>query len=611
MCTGELGRDYKIVIKEEDTMQNKNKIKNFLILLLVCTLFSSNILFVSAEDTVKITDKEYEVYFAGSGYNMLCNKKSIGNEVGTEYFLTYTVEDVESSGKQNGLIGTSAPELQHPYSEEHGVLYMHYTSEKDQVGPLLHKGYTYLIKYVVTETGFRYTAAKAKDGESEYVVLASRHADETLKENCVYFGLWFGVGDTNAHLTHVRFYDKNGNDLGVQSPRMEAVVTTAGNTAKAKDVEASYILRAKNLSDLAISNELPLTTSKMYIEYTVKSNSSTCSQTGVAYSNEPKEKTPHANGVLRYSSSKETPDDFLLQVGAEYLITLERNSSHFVAIVQITKNGRTEKLFFPNVYGKGYEGAQYFSLWFGDATNKLSNFILENVKFYDENHKNLGVQSNNDGLSIRYVGPMLDYTNCEAVYYCKADKSLYVLNKDQSMQYVEDKDILSGSYSISKNVITLKTARDTQKYDYLYRQFSNDEGKLYERLYTYDVKFVSGTGEEVETQRLDMSTGYIVQKPKDPVLKDCTFKGWCMADGTEYDFESIVTESKTLYAKWSDGAGVEYIADGDGIRRMDTTPYLVIGGCAILFLVTIGVSVLILKRGGQKRVSRKSKEKKN
>ena len=109
----------------------------------------------------------------------------------------------------------------------------------------------------------------------------------------------------------------------------------------------------------------------------------------------------------------------------------------------------------------------------------------------------------------------------------------------------------------------------------------------------------------------DMSTGYIVQKPKDPVLKDCTFKGWCMADGTEYDFESIVTESKTLYAKWSDGAGVEYIADGDGIRRMDTTPYLVIGGCAILFLVTIGVSVLILKRGGQKRVSRKIREKKN
>lgn len=580
-------------------------------MMLMSMLLLGNLQIALAED-VQVTKKEYEVYFAGSGDNMLCNKKSVGSKIGTEYFLTYTVEDVESSGKQNGLIGTSAPDMQYPYSEESGVLYMQYTDEEDKIGPLLQKGYTYLIKYIVTETGFRYTAAKAKDDKSEFVVLPGRYADETLKENCGYFGLWFGVGETNAHLTHVRFYDKDGNDLGVQSPRMQAMVTTSGNVEKAKDVEASYTLRAKDLSDLAISNELALTTKKMFIEYTVKSNSSTCNQTGVAYSNDPKEKAPHANGFLRYSSSQEKPDEFLLQEGAEYLITLERNSSHFVALVQITKDGRTEKVFFPNAYGEGFEGSQYFSLWFGDSSLREATFILENVKFYDENHKNLGVQSNRDELSIRYIGPMLDYSNCEAVYYCKDDGSLYVLNKDQSMQYMEDKDILSGTYSVSKNVITLKTARDTREYDYLYRQFSNQEGKLYERLYTYDVNFVTGKGTEVESQKLDMSTGYTVQKPTDPVLEGCTFKAWCMADGTEYDFESIVTESKTLYAKWTDGAGVEYIAtDGDGANSLDLMPYLVIGGCVLLFLVTIGVSVLILKRGGRRNVSGQNEEKKN
>ena len=31
--------------------------------------------------------------------------------------------------------------------------------------------------------------------------------------------------------------DKDGNDLGVQSPRMQAMVTTSGNVEKAKDVE--------------------------------------------------------------------------------------------------------------------------------------------------------------------------------------------------------------------------------------------------------------------------------------------------------------------------------------------------------------------------------------
>ena len=189
-------------------------------MMLMSMLLLGNLQIALAED-VQVTKKEYEVYFAGSGDNMLCNKKSVGSKIGAEYFLTYTVEDVESSGKQNGLIGTSAPDMQYPYSEESGVLYMQYTDEEDKIGPLLQKGYTYLIKYIVTETGFRYTAAKAKDDKSEFVVLPGRYADETLKENCGYFGLWFGVGETNAHLTHVRFYDKDGNDLGVQSPRMQ------------------------------------------------------------------------------------------------------------------------------------------------------------------------------------------------------------------------------------------------------------------------------------------------------------------------------------------------------------------------------------------------------
>ena len=57
---------------------------------------------------------------------------------------------------------------------------------------------------------------------------------------------------------------------------------------------------------------------------------------------------------------------------------------------------------------------------------------------------------------------------------------------------------------------------------------------------------------------------------------------------------------------------MEYIAtDGDGANSLDLMPYLVIGGCVLLFLVTIGVSVLILKRGGRRNVSGQNEEKKN
>ena len=98
-----------------------------------------------------------------------------------------------------------------------------------------------------------------------------------------------------------------------------------------------------------------------------------------------------------------------------------------------------------------------------------------------------------------------------------------------------------------------------------------------------------------------MANGYKAQKPADPVLDGCSFVSWCTADGTAYDFEKIVTESTTVYAKWTNGAGITYLAS-EYVEEAagNDVDVLVIIICAILALLAIVGSVLII-RGGVKR----------
>ena len=575
---------------------NRIRVAAVALVIMFCTLLPMNSLLVSAEE-VKSSSQEYEVYFSGNHSSFLCNKKTVGNKPGTEYYLTYTVEKATSSGLQNGLLGTCAPQTEFPYIDGNGRLYyVQRETEKDEA-PLLLEGYTYFIKYTVTESGFRYIASRAKDDSSEYFVIENKFSQgEPKSTNYGYFGLWLANGNTTAHLSNVRFYDKAGNDLGVWSPWSKATVAKSGITQKDTQVEHWYRVEARDLVNLAISNETPLTTDKMYIEYTVSESESTCRQTGVSNSNYPDVTYPHERGLLRFQGKDNEVDCLLLQPGADYLIMLEKGEHGFSAYVQITKDGKTSFVTFPQLSGKFDPDAQYFSLWFGQGGDWKANFVLDNVKFYDSNRNNLGAQSNNSAALIRHFGAMTDYAGCEGIYYCEDDGSFYKLYETKEVIYEKDGKSIKGTYSISENKITLVSERGTETCDYLYRGFTTKDGNYYKRLYTYNVSFVAGNGNPIEKQVLNMENGYLAKQPEDPVLDGCQFEGWCTSDGKAYDFSTVVTSSKVLYAKWSDGAGVEYLAVGeDEIVKLDTTPYVSVAICSVLIIVTI-VGIVLIKR---------------
>ena len=166
------------------------------------------------EFEVQRSDTDYAVTFDNSQEIFLCNKSTVGHKVGTEYYLTYTVANMNIENPAAfGIIGTNQPGARYPYvtSEDgKGGGFMNHSLEN----VLLQEGYTYFVKFTITEEGYTYRMGWAKDDEAQYIKLISNIGE--VKKDSEYFGLWLGSYGMSGKLTRVRFYDKDGNDLGVR-----------------------------------------------------------------------------------------------------------------------------------------------------------------------------------------------------------------------------------------------------------------------------------------------------------------------------------------------------------------------------------------------------------
>ena len=63
------------------------------------------------------------------------------------------------------------------------------------------------------------------------------------------------------------------------------------------------------------------------------------------------------------------------------------------------------------------------------------------------------------------------------------------------------------------------------------------------------VTFDTAGGSEIDSQTV--AEGACVAEPAEPVRDGFTFEGWCLEDGSIYDFTTPVTTSITLHAKWA------------------------------------------------------------
>lgn len=553
-------------------------------------------------------ETDYSVEMKDSSNVFICNRGTISDKVGTEYYMTYTVESMEAeSFDANGILGTDQPTSRFPYVDSEdksrgGLLYYSDTEH------LLEKGYTYFFKFTITKDGYDYRVLRANKDEDEYMKF--RLSVGEAEADGKYFGVWLGNRTMNGKLTRVRIYDKYGNDLGVQvSPGKNVSVGREQTFTKDTEIDHRYTVEIKDAYNLALSNQRVATGDKIYMQYKVKSSDSHVYQSGTILTDAPTANFPYLTGQLHYTAVELDPkianDEPFLVEGAEYLFIFEKKSDYFDVIVQRTLNGKTTFVGLDTTYGTYMKEQEYISLWFGGNKELMVNAVLEDFKCYDSNKNNLGLQANKKDVKITHYGEIEDYAGCEAIYYADVDDSFYALYEDQSLKFTSNGDTEKGNYKVRESVLTTTIKEKKTEYDYKYLFFTEESGKEYRRLQSYKVVFDTRGGSEVKTQILNAENGYQAMRPNEPTLKNNTFEGWYTSSGEEFDFDKIVTESVVVYAKWAE---TEYV---DMLQDIDYMPYIYIGISVVILLIATGVSMVMMKKGrtdGNNDKKKKEKE---
>lgn len=582
-------------------MKNKKHriVSFFVIALLSIALVEPLGVYAEEKQNVKVSDVAYGVQISGAKA-YLCNEKAIDAEVGTEMFLTYTVDtEGDATAIQHGVIGTEQPTAAYPY-EDGGLLYFN----NGNTELLLKKGYTYFMKFVVTENGYEYIVGYAKDDESGYIYLNNEAGTATAKMK--HIGLWIDGGNTSIKLTDVHCYDKAGNDLGLIGSGVSVMPQYSEPLPKATHLKHTYAVTVENQMNVRLYNAQKTDSDIIYFEYTVKSSESEIYQSGVIL-NDKEPTTTYGNGQYVYEiRPMDSPGNGpLLIPGADYLIICKDTHTErgWTALVQCTYKGKTEWFYLSGSGAVHDEHTGFSSLFYGEGGDYPANFVLTNVKCYDEDYNNLGITSNNANILIEHSGELLDYSGCDRVFY-SSDRDIFIaIYPDQTVQFTQSGESITGTYYIedaTPKKLTLKLGADTLNYTYYSAHIIDDDKNEYKCLRNYTVTFLSGNGTDSFTQVLSPENGYVVKQPEPPVMDDDTFLYWCTGDGKEFDFKQVITESVTLYAKWQNGGIREYEAVSAVNNQIDFAPYFAVG-LSILILLGTAITCIIIARRMKKK----------
>lgn len=504
---------------------------------------------VKAQESIVPGNVDYEVHMKDAKRVFIGNDKAIKYEVGRKYFLHYTVEDIQSNTTtQSGMIISKDKTEAYPYSKG-GLQY-------DVQSVLLEEGYTYFLRFEITKDGLNCIAArsKVKGEDSNYIRLPHTFGD--IKTKGQYFGAWFAeTGSVTGTLSHVRCYDENGTDLGVYGDQTAGVVVLKeGDMEENEKVAHSYAFSLKDAGCVAISNGRFTDAKEVYLEYTVKNvRKKEITQSGVILTNSPMAVYPHGDGSgeLVYTPHEKTEECDLLDEGATYLYRFNKQANQYTVLVKRTCKGKTDYFSFPHKFGTFNAKNGYYSVWIGENCSVSAEFT--DVKCYDEEGNNLAIQTN-QGVDITHYGDLEDYSQCAAVYYCKAKNTMLTLDDDCHASYqVQDSSVTTpGTYSIRDGILTLKTKSSTEKYEYVYSALTDKEGNRYDRLKDVTVTYVSDKigGQVLENVTVTAKDGYRLRMPANPTADGRVFKEWQRGDGTAYKFDEVVTESLALYATW-------------------------------------------------------------
>lgn len=369
--------------------------------------------------------------------------------------------------------------------------------------------------------------------------------------------------------------------------------------------DKEYAVVITDAANALLCNKTPVSGTvgtKVFLTYTVhKLNSDYATTSGVTGTPRADGTWPCSYGSLLWSSSPRETGGNLFDEGYTYIFRLERTEEGFTYQGLKMKGDKVLNIQFTK--GDAYNDEYYYyGIWTGGTGKDTVNAVLTHVRCYDENGNDLGLKSNLDSSKVKVYedGEVEDYKDVKGGYYCKENETLLVLN-EQKVAYIENgaegKEV---DYKVTYGTqLTLKYPEGKEIWNYTHLKITDDKKNEYKRLQDAKVTFV--TGEENIIKPANADTRFRVEKPENPTKEGDEFLGWYLGNGKEYKFDSAVLESITVYAKWRDGDGHEYLAVNQEIEKsFDYAPVIAISASVLVLVgLVIGYIILIKKRGKQ------------
>ena len=181
-------------------------------------------------------------------------------------------------------------------------------------------------------------------------------------------------------------------------------------------------------------------------------------------------------------------------------------------------------------------------------------------------------------------------------YYCEENNTLLVLNEHKVAYIDNGTESTEVNYKVMYGTqLILSYPEGKEIWNYTHLKFTDSENNVYRRLKDAKVTFING--KETTTEMVNVDNRYRVERPKDPTKEGDTFLGWYLGNDTEYKFDGVITKSITLYAKWRDGDGHEYLAVSEDSTPINLEPVIAITLSVIVLAgLVIGYIILVKRR---------------
>ena len=372
-------------------------------------------------------------------------------------------------------------------------------------------------------------------------------------------------------------------------------------------VDSCYSFSVEHAFNVSISNKETTDTGVVYMEYEVgEVKEDTSYQMAILNASTPSVAIMGGVGksIYHYRNFEREAGCEMLVPGAQYYICFAQRADKLEFYVQRTINGVVELMKFPDCIGSYDKAFEYFTLFFGEGRNHWISAEFKNFRCYDGNGKDLGIQLDSENaplVEITQKGLMDDTSLFEGGYYCadKPELGLIVLGKDFEGYQEVDGKLTAFSYDVYGNggepaTLYLKYEDGKTVWNYSYLMMLDESGNKFKKLQNAKVTFV--VGDDTTVQDVTVEDGYRIKEPENPTKLGDTFLGWYLGNDEKYEFDSIVDESITLYARW-EGDGHDYITAEQLEVRSSILPILIgIGGFVLIIGVSVGVSILIRRR---------------